>query len=94
LFFTFIYGVWYYLKIRSFKENISLFIPDNQSQKPLEPLNVNVEGLSLKVCLYYRNGSSLSEIQKNLGLKYPQEAKRKLIEGLGILLKSYGEKHD
>jgi hypothetical protein len=46
------------------------------------------------VRFYYRNGATYEEIERNLGLKHPNQVKRELIKGLDILLKSYDEKHE
>ena len=53
---------------------------------PIEPLEMETEDLPLKVCLLYRNRASLSEIERKLGFNHPTQVKRKLLEGLNILL--------
>lgn len=86
-----VYIAYFFLRFRIFKEKISLYIPKAHIKNSIEPLNIELEDLPLKVCLYYRNGASLADIQKALGFSHPNQVKRKLIEGLDMLLKSYNE---
>lgn len=68
-----------------FDQNISNLKQNVELNKPLE---MEVEDLSLKACLYYRNGCSFMQICYKLGLgREPQSAKRLVIKGLDILLK-------
>lgn len=85
-----IYGAKYLLQLRDFKENLCLLIP-SVAEKPIEPLDANVEDKVLKVCLYYRNGASLKSIAQDLGLKHPNQIKRHLVKGLDILLRFYDQ---
>lgn len=83
------YAIRYYLQFRSFKENINLYVPISNKIEPLE-----IEGLTdipLKVCLYYRNGASLRDIQEDLKLGCPIQSKKLLIKGLDKLLRFYNE---
>jgi len=88
-----VYGIKYFLAFKDFKENLHLFIPSEggKREEAMEPLNLDVENLPLKVCLLYRNGMSLYVIQRKLGFSHPMQVKRKLIRGLDKLLKSYEE---
>jgi len=92
--FSAIYGTRYYMQFKDFKENLYLFIPQQQSQpEPLEPLNLEVEDLPLKVCVLYRNGASLNQIKREFGFSHVIISKRMLVKGLDTLLKCY-EKHE
>lgn len=86
-----LYAIKYFIDFKSFKENLNLFLPSGENSQP-EPLNIDVEETALKVCLFYRNGVRLKEIEQNLGLKHSQQVKRLLLEGLTILLKEHAEK--
>lgn len=87
------YGIKYYWSFLDFRNNLYLFVSDSEikSENHVEPLNMELNDASLKVCLYYRNGASLEDIQKDLGLNHPQQVKRELVKGLGFLLKFYHE---
>jgi len=93
----FFYFIKYYLQFRDFRETLSqglLFPSNKESPSDLEPLETDgLEDVSLKVCLFYRNEASLNDIAKDFGFSHPTQAKRELIKGLDILLKSY-EKHE
>lgn len=97
LMFDFFYFIKYYLQFRDFRETLSqglLFPSNKESPSDLEPLETDgLEDVSLKVCLFYRNEASLNDIAKDFGFSHPTQAKRELIKGLDILLKSY-EKHE
>ena len=75
-------------RAQDFRENLNLFLPEN-TEKQLEPLNMEIEDLPVKVCLLYRNGASLTDIKGDFRLSHPTQVRRKLVEGLDILLKSY-----
>jgi hypothetical protein len=90
LLFSFIYALNYSRQFRDFKENLYLLFP-SENPKPIEPLNMEVEDLPLKVCLSYRNHASYEHIGKVLGI-HPEQAKRELIKGLDILLREYNER--
>lgn len=85
------YAIKYFSDFKTFTGRIYLLIPEEK--KPLEPLNMEIEDLPLKVCLQYRNGASFTEIEKDLELSHPFQAKRELVKGLDILLKSF-ESHN
>jgi len=91
------YGVNCYSEYRHLKENINLFIPNQNNTQPHEPLNkpleMEVEDLPLKACLYYRNGYSFKQICGKMRLgREPQTAKRLVIKGLHILLNEHNQK--
>jgi hypothetical protein len=88
LFFSFAYTFNYSRQFKHFKETLYLFIP---SEKPIELLEMEVEDLPLKCALYYRNGASFEKIARSYGLPERESAKRKVVEGLDILLKFYQE---
>lgn len=88
-----VYGVKCFREFRDFKDSIYLLIPKQGRDRITDPLNMEVEDLPLKVCLQYRNGASFKDIEKNLGLSHPMQAKRELVKGLDILLKSYEENY-
>lgn len=73
-----------------------MFIPSDKAEREnqLEPLNIEVEDVALKACLYYRNGASYEDIKRNLSLSHPEQAKRLLIRGLDFLLKNYNEHNE
>jgi hypothetical protein len=87
--FSFFYAFRYAQSFKHFKETLNLYIPSQDSNPGLEPLNMEAEDLPLKVCLYYRNGATYKKIQQDLGIAYPQQVKRELIKGLDILLREY-----
>ena len=89
--FSFFYALQYSQQFKDFKENLNLFIPPEGNNQYLEPLNVEIDGLPLKVCLYYRNGATQEQIKQNLGLNHPTQVKRELVKGIDILLKFYNE---
>jgi hypothetical protein len=78
--------------VRVFRRDVNLYVPDIvvQNDKPL-PLELDVEGLPLKVCQMYHNGFGYVTIAQKFRLDHANEAKRQLVKGLGILLESYGE---
>ena len=88
------YGIKLYLRFQDFRENLNLFFPNNwEKQLELEPLNLDIPDLPLRVCLYYRNGATLESMKEDFGFTHPNQVRRKLVEGLDILLKSY-KKHE
>lgn len=89
-----LYGIRYYLSFRNFKENLYLLIPNPNSEKPIEPLNMDLNNKALEVCLYYRNGATLSQIERNLGLTHGTQMRRLMRKGLDILLRSYNEHNE
>ena len=91
LLFSFAYALNYSRQFKHFKETLNLFIP-SENDKPIEPLNIDVEDRALKVCLWYRNGATQEQIKQNLGLNHPNQVKRELIKGLDILLKEHNSK--
>ncbi|HEX69126.1 MAG TPA: hypothetical protein ENG10_02390 [Candidatus Bathyarchaeota archaeon] len=96
LIFTFYYGLRVYFDFRSFKEDLSLLFPgefEGNKIEEVEALEVEFEGLPLKVCVLYRNGMSMLDIQKHLGLSHPYQVRRLLLKGLDLLIKSY-ERHE
>jgi len=71
LIFAVFYGIHSYHEYRHFKENINLFIPNenNTQPKPLDPLKIEaLQHRSLKACLLYRNGSGFEYVAKALQL--------------------------
>jgi hypothetical protein len=88
--FSFFYAFRYAQSFKHFKETLNLFIPSENS-KPIEPLNMEVEDLPLKVCLWYQQGARFEDIAKDLGLNHHQQVKRELRKGLSILLRFYNE---
>jgi hypothetical protein len=89
--FSFVYALNYSRQFKDFKENLYLFIPPGENNK-VEPLNIEVNDIALKVCLYYRNGATQEQIKRNLGLNHPTQVKRELVKGLTILLKEHNSK--
>jgi len=87
--FSFIYVLYYGQQYRDFKETLHLFLP---AEKPIEPLNIELEDLPLKVCLDYRNGASYEVIAQNLGIDTSYQVKRELVKGLDILLREHNGK--
>jgi hypothetical protein len=55
----------------AFQKNLHLFIPDPEVSKsdPVEPLNMELTDLPLKVCTYYRAGASFIDIEHNMGIE-------------------------
>lgn len=82
------YGVKFYLQFRYLQNNLEYFVPEPKT----EPLVIDNPTRSIQVCIFYRNGASFPEIDHNMGFKHPQQAKRELVKGLDILLRSYKEK--
>ncbi len=93
LVFCLVYFARYFLQFRDFQNRLGLLIPANErSPSDLEPLKVNeLEDVSLRACLCYRNGASFSDIERDFALGHPTQAKRELIKGLGFLLRFYEE---
>lgn len=89
LLFSFIYVLYYARQCRDFKETLHLFLP---SEKPFEPLSMELEDLPLKVCLDYRNGASYEVIAQNMGIDTSYQVKRELVKGLDLLLREHNEK--
>jgi len=91
--FSAFYGTKYYREFRDFKGNLNLFIPcqNTQNGNCVEPLNIDVEDLPLKVCLWYQQGAGYSKIQKDLGFSYIEQVRRELRKGLSFLLRYYNE---
>jgi hypothetical protein len=84
------YGMKSYADYRYLKGNLDLFIPEEkEDEKPLEPLNVETEDVALRVCVLYRNGATLESMKKDFGFTHPNQVRRKLLEGIDILLKFY-----
>lgn len=84
----------YYLRVNDFKTRLYLYIPNEPKNTDRNDNPLELEGLedvSLKACLLYRNCHSLTDVSEASGLKYSEQAKRELIKGLDILLKSYEE---
>ena len=92
LLFSGFYGVRFILAFRYFREQViqGLLFPSENS-KPIEPLNMEVDNLPLKVCLYYQQGARFEDIAKDLGLNHHQQVKRELRKGLSFLLRFYNE---
>ena len=96
LVFTLYYGFRVYFDFKSFKENLHLLVPsefEGNKIEEVEGLEVEFEDLPLKVCVMYRNGMSMLNIQKHLGLSHPYQVRRLLLKGLDLLIKSY-ERHE
>lgn len=92
LLFDFFYFIKYYLGFRIFRETLSqgLLFPSKNNPSEFDILELeDLENIPLKVCLFYRNGSSLKDIAKDFGFNHPTKAKRQLVKGLDILLKNY-----
>lgn len=83
-----IIGFKIFINYRSFKRKA--FFRDEQ----IEPLKIKINDtdLAIKICLEYRNGSSFQKIADMYGFKEKQQVKRKLVQGLDILLKKYRDK--
>lgn len=95
LLFDSFYFIKYYLRFRAFRETLSqgLLFPLKNNHSDFGTLELeDLEDTLLKVCLFYRNGSSLKDIAKDFGFTHPTQAKRQLQKGLHILLEFY-EKH-
>ncbi|MEM3443022.1 MAG: hypothetical protein QXM86_04110 [Candidatus Bathyarchaeia archaeon] len=82
------------LHLRWIRDNIQI----EDYGKGFEPLNVDLENVedALRVCVLYRNGKSLTEIERIMGFSHPYKTKRLLLKGLDLLLKNYmeGEKQN
>ena len=89
LFFSFAYAFRYSRQFRDFKDTLHLLLP---SEKPIEPLSMELEDLPLKVCLDYRNGASYEAIAQNMGIDTSYQVKRELVKGLDILLREHNGK--
>jgi hypothetical protein len=86
------FGITFFKRLHDFKGNLDLFVPENQIIKEkIEPLNIQVDDKPLKVCLCYRNGATLNEIKRNLGLGHATQVRRELQKGLTFLLQFYDE---
>lgn len=92
-----IFGAKYILEYRRFRETLQqgLFCPSDVDRlvnsSDVEPLNIP-EDKALAVCAYYHNGSTLLQIQRNMGFTHPEQVKRHLLKGLDILLKEHQNK--
>lgn len=87
-----VYFIRYFLQFRDFQANLGLLFPFNSPRSESLPrLEIEVEDVALKVCLYYRNGGSFSDIKTHLGFSHTQQVKRELLKGLGFLLRFYDE---
>lgn len=97
LIFSVFYGVKCFLQLRDFREALSqglLILSNNEKSSKLPLLEIeDFEDIPLRACLCYRNGANFEQVAEVLGLKHIQQAKRELIKGLDILLRSY-EKHE
>jgi len=87
--FSFIYVLYYAQQFRDFKETLHLFLP---SEKPFEPLSMELEDLPLKICLRYRNGATLEVIRQDVGLNTAYQVRRELVKGIDILLREHNGK--
>jgi hypothetical protein len=97
LFVSAFYGIKTYRDYRGFRETLSqgLFCSDVDrvvDSFELEPISEIPEDKALATCVYYHNGSSLNDIQRSMGFKHPQQARRHLLKGLDILLKEHNQK--
>lgn len=87
-------GVKFYLQFRYLQNNLEYFVPEPKTEGSLEPLDISDTVRPVQACIYYHNGASFPVIQRNLGMKHPNQARREVIKGLDILLKSYKEKQE
>jgi len=93
--FSSFYGFKWYLAFKDFQENLYLFIPNSRDSNPaIEPLNMEIDDLPLKVCLWYQQGAKFEDIQGDLGFTHPEQVKRELRKGLSFLLRFYNEHRD
>ena len=92
-----IFGLKYILEYRRFRETLQqgLFCPSDVDRlvnsSDVEPLDIP-DDKALAVCTYYHNGSTMLQIQRNMGFTHPEQVKRHLLKGLDILLKEHVEK--
>ena len=92
-----IFGAKYILEYRRFRETLEqgLFCPSDVDRlvnsSDVEPLAIP-DDKALAVCTYYHNGSTLTQIERNMGFTHPEQVKRHLLKGLDILLKEHAEK--
>lgn len=87
-----LYGLRLYGNFDEFRINLGLFMQNNErGDEKIEPLNMEFNDKAVQVCLYYRNGASLTQIKENMKFDHPEQVRRHLLKGLGILLKFYDE---
>ena len=92
-----IFGFKYILEYRQFRETLAqgLFCPSDVDRlvnsSDFGPLDIP-DDKALAVCTYYHNGSTLTQIERNMGFTHPEQVKRHLLKGLDILLKEHAEK--
>lgn len=58
-----------------------------------EKLDVTTTDDGVMACAMYRNGASFTDIQRQLDLNHPNEAKRLLLKGLDYLLRGHSKEH-
>jgi hypothetical protein len=85
------YGVLYYARFRELHDSLSLLLPDSKPQESEEPLNIDVEDRSLKIRLYYEQGSGFERIRNELGMNHVTTVQRELRKGLRFLVIFYSE---
>ena len=94
LIFASVYGVALYLSFRSFRESVSQGLFDLVQKDPEsngEPLNIETNDTALKVCVAYAAGQNFYRIKDEFKFKDATTTKRKLQEGLTMLLKEHLE---
>lgn len=89
------FSVFEFDKFRNLREDLRqglLMEPRRNNDQEIEPLDMNLEGTALNVCLAYRNGHSLTQIESLFQLNHANQTKRLLIKDLDILLKEHKQK--
>lgn len=90
-----LYGLRLYGNFDEFRINLGLFMQNNErGDEKIEPLNMEFNDKAVQVCLYYRNGASLTQIKENMGFDHAEQVRRHLLKGLDILLKNYENKQE
>ena len=91
------FGLKYVREYKQFRETLNqgLFCPSDVDRlvnsSDFGPLAIP-DDKALAVCTYYHNGSTLTQIERNMGFTHPEQVKRHLLKGLDILLKEHVEK--
>ena len=97
---TLFYGVNFSVKFQNFKENLELYLPKiNEKDEKITSQDVEIakilqndEDSPIKACRLYVKGSTYGDIERNLGLSHPEQAKRLLQHGIKQLLDQFEAK--
>jgi len=98
----------YFVKFQEFKDNLYLYLPKltinslnqdkngNITSQDVEIAKIlqNDEDSPMKACRLYVQGNTYGDIERNLGLSHPEQAKRLLQHGIKQLLDRFEAKGD